>query len=282
MLLLSIIVIFSRVTNRNKDLNPLINFGHTLLKEGTGMTKHTVEFRLLVQDNNPEHSRVGWKHKSTDDSGKRYALVSFEPGLREILRKAFRDMIVFDIRSISGAGTIAHGEQEPRALAETIILDDESMIINTKGGYRTPGSYRNQEMRDVNHAVMLLVWKWSPHFTSDNMDGTNDFSSSMRACVVCGRTQHGKGTGQRIGGFKLGLDSSPVREVIVYPHDHCFNQNCFSHEIERMIDPAYVFIPPKPGEDLETDLAQVLGKGVVKKDHPMGTGVTKVVKKDME
>lgn len=210
----------------------------------------------------------------------------FKEGLRSTLLQTFDDMwnnISPRIYRLKCSGYILPIKHNPpSSLSDVVHLSTESMEILTRHGFVTFSSFKQRAMSNISHALMLLVWKRSGHFTSDNMDGTNDFSSSMRACVACGKVHHGVRTGQRIGGIKLGFDPSPVREVIAHPHEHCFNPNCFSHEIERMIDPAYVFTPPKPGEDLETDLARTLGRKVVKKDHPVGTGVSKVVKKDME
>lgn len=242
------------------------------------MVTDIVEFELLLLNNDPSNSRVILElaQKRTAQS---LSAHSFEAGLRTILFDAFRRMINLNIERISGTGAIKKRWKYPKSLAEIIEIDDETTRIETHDGYKTLSSYSEGHVREIEHALMLLVWKWSPHFASDGMEGTNDFSSSMRACVVRGRTQHGKGTGQRIGGFKVGFDPSPTREIIVYPNDQCFNPECFSHEIERMIDPTYVFIPPKPGEDLETDLAKTLGNNVVKKDHPVEMGV---VKKDSQ
>lgn len=188
-----------------------------------------------------------------------HSLTSFSMGLKEIALKAFDDMRLFNFWKIECAGIISRTALEnPTRLKDIVLLDENMANIETVDGHRTFGYYKNNEIEEaIAPVIMLLVWKWSPHFACDEMEGTNDFNS-LRACVVCGKTQHGVRTGQHIGGVKLGFDPSPVREVIAYPHEHCFNPNCFSHEIERMIDPGYVFTPPKPGEDLGSDLARVL------------------------
>lgn len=199
----------------------------------------------------------------------------FEKGLRRILLGAFEDVLRQEIYRLKCAGFVSGPNRTPASsLEEVVRVHADEMEIYTHNGYITFSAYGGRMDRLLN-ALMLLIWKWSPHFASDNMDGTNDFSSSMRACVVCGKIHHGVSTGQLVGGVKLGFDPSPVREVIAHPYSHCFNPKCYSHEIEKMIDPAYVFVPPKPGEDSETELALALRKGVVKKDQPMGTGIVK-------
>ena len=193
----------------------------------------------------------------------------FEEGLHSALLQTFDDMLNNvgpKIHRLKCSGYILPGKHNsPSSLPDIVHLNTESMEILTRHGFVTFSSFEEGVMNNISHTLMLLVWKRSRHFTSDNMDGTNDFSSSMRTCVVCGKTHHGVRTGQHIGGIKLDFIPFPVRDVIVHPYEHCFNPNCFSHEIERMIDPAYVFTPPKPGEDLETDLARTLGEEVVKK-----------------
>ncbi len=235
------------------------------MDQGGCMVTDTVEFELLLLNNDPASSRVILELARTHTS-KSLSAHLFEPGLRTVLFEAFRRMINLDIERIEGVGAIKEQGDSPKSLAEIVEIDDDTMRIETRNGYKTLSSYPKEYIREIDRALMLLVWKQSRHFASDNMDGTNDFSSSMRACVVCGKIQHGKGTGQRIGGFKFGPDPSPVREIIAYPNDRCFNPECFSHKIEQMIDPAYVFVSPKPGEDLETDLARALENSVVKKD----------------
>lgn len=239
------------------------------------MSDNTVNFELLLLNNDAGNSRVILKRNKTTGS---FTTPLFELELRTILFDAFRRMVNLNIRRITGTGSIKKQGDNPQSLQEVIVLDDEYIRIETHDGYRTLSSYQEGHAAEIDRALMLLVWKWSPHFASDNMDGTNDFSSSMRACVVCGKVQHGVMPGQLTGGIHYKseiLHVNSVRQRYVYPSDHCFNPRCYSHEIERMIDPAYVFIPPKPGEDLETDLARTLGEKVVKKDHPMGTDVIK-------
>lgn len=220
-----------------------------------------------------------------------YHADSFEEGLRNALLQAFDDMwnnLQYRIHRLKCSGSVILFKRTGVAslLSDIIHLNTENMEILTRRGYMTFSSFKEGAMSNISHVLMLLVWKRSRHFVNDNMDGTNDFSSSTRACVVCGKVHHGVRTGQHVGGIRSGVGPSSVREVIAHPYKHCFNPKCFSHEIERMIDPTYVFVPPKPGEDPETDFAQIIpstwilfsgdipGKPV-KKDHPVGTGVVK-------
>lgn len=227
-----------------------------------------IRFELTILNNNKYDSRITFEG---DRNGYRdstpYHADSFKEGLRNALLQAFDDMwnnVRPKIYRLKCSGYILpEKHKSPSSLSDVIHLNTENMEILTRHGFATFSSFKEEAVRNISHALMLLIWKQSRHFTSDSMDGTNDFSSPMRACVICGKVHHGVRTGQRVGGIQLlpGFGPSPVREVIAHPYKHCFNPKCFSHEIERMIDPAYVFVPPKPGEDLETDLARTLGKG---------------------
>ena len=222
-----------------------------------------IRFELTILNNDKYDSCVTFEgDRNGYGDNILYHADSFEEGLRSALLQTFDDMwnnISPRIHRLKCSGYILPGKRNsPSSLSDIVHLSTESMEILTRHGFVTFSSFKEGVMNNISHTLMLLVWKRSRHFTSDNMDGTNDFSSSSRACVVCGKIHHGIRTGQHIGGIKLGFDPSPVREVIAHPYEHCFNPKCFSHEIERMIDPAYVFTPPKPGDGFESTVENLL------------------------
>lgn len=228
----------------------------------------SVKIELVILNGNKYDSRVA---RDDADEYEEYRADSFKEALRNSLFQVFDDMISVGICWIQCSGSILPTKKElPVSLSDVIILDIEHMKIFTDRGYIT-FSFLKEKMNNISEALMLLVWKWLSHFSEDNYNG-------FRSCVVCGRVQRGKPTGQYIGGFHYGLGcvvhNDPLREIHAFPSDYCFNQNCFSHEIERMIDPAYQYTPPKEGENLEDLISKV-----VKKNHPVGAGV---VKKDIE
>ena len=171
-----------------------------------------------------------------------YHADSFEEGLRSALLQTFDDMWNdIGIHRLKCGGWILPIKKEPAAsLSDVISLDTKNMEILTARGYMT-FSFFEEKMDNISHALMLLVWKWSRHFSGQ------DEYRQYRKCVICGKTQCGKQTGYSLG-----------RERYTFPHSHCFNPKCFSHEIERMIDPAYVFTPPKPGDDFESTVENLL------------------------
>jgi len=224
-----------------------------------------IRFELTILNNDKYDSCVTFEgDRNGYGDNILYHADSFEEGLRSALLQTFDDMwnnISPRIHRLKCSGYILPGKHNsPSSLSDIVHLNTESMEILTRHGFVTFSSFKEGAMNNISHTLMLLVWKRSRHFTSDIMYGTNDFSSlrACRGCVVCGKTQHGKCTRQRIGGFKFGQDPSSTREVVVYLNDHCFNPKCFSREIERMIDPAYVFTPPKPGDDFESTVENLL------------------------
>jgi len=221
-----------------------------------------VKIELVIRNNSKYDSCV-YKEGDNDTFGSpiRHVAVFFEKGLRKILVGAFEDVILREIHRLTCAGFVSGSNRTSiSSLEKAIRIHADEMEIYTSNGYITFSEYGGRMDRLLN-ALRLLVWKWSDHFVGDSMVGTNDFSSPTRVCVVCGRVHHGTRTGQHVGGVQLpGFDPHPVREVIAHPYEHCFNPQCFSHEIEKMIDPAYVFVPPKPGEDFETEFKKSVDK----------------------
>lgn len=227
-----------------------------------------IRLELIVLNQNKYDSRVAYDgDRNTWGDIELRSSHSFKEGLHQILLQAFDDMWNdLGIHRLKCIGSISEIKSEPVAtLSDAITLDAENMTAVTTRGYVTFLYLKErfkERMDNISHAAQLLTWDLSRHFSEDS-------GSRFRSCVVCGRVQWQKPTGQIIGGKERYFSIS----------DHCFNPNCFSHTIEQMIDPEYVFVPPKPGEGLEAYFARSLGDGVVKKDHPVGTGATKVVKK---
>ena len=213
-----------------------------------------IRFELTILNNDKYDSCVTFEgDRNGYGDNILYHADSFEEGLRSALLQTFDDMwnnISPRIHRLKCSGYILPGKRNsPSSLSDIVHLSTESMEILTRHGFVTFSSFKEGVMNNISHTLMLLVWKRSRHFTSDIMYGTNDFSSlrACRGCVVCGKTQCGKQTGYSLG-----------RERYTFPHSHCFNPKCFSHEIERMIDPAYVFTPPKPGDDFESTVENLL------------------------
>lgn len=205
-----------------------------------------IEFELLLLNENPSESHAIRRNSPET----RHVPDAFEPGLRKHLLDAFKDMAELHIWRIVGTGLLVVSKKDAQSLADVIAIDDEDMEIETERGYKTFLSYPRKDIERIDYVTMLLVWKWSgvdAHFNY------GPFPGRFRSCICCGKMQWGKNN----SGFFPAWGSREPRYV--FP-DHCFNPQCFSHVIEKMIDPTYAYTPPKPGEDAENALMESIRK----------------------
>ncbi|MDO8572251.1 MAG: hypothetical protein Q7S11_00605 [bacterium] len=211
-----------------------------------------VRIELTLCNYKPNASIIFIEGGVNNDERSAHSPASFNAGLKEIILKAFEDMVRFEIWKVRGEGVVVTTTQEnPKSLEHFTAIDDEAMEILTPGGYKTFDSYKKDRVVNIDTAIMLLVWKWSSF-----LDGSAH--SSHRECVVCGKKHSGKEHKYHRGLMPPPSMNIPPFEMYSYPYTHCINPECFSHEIERMIDPAYIFTPPKSGDDLEGALQKAI------------------------
>ena len=72
--------------------------------------------------------------------------------------------------------------------------------------------------------LCLIVWSKIAH-VSDNRT-----TFPTRTCIVCGNTQDGKVTGRA---------NMSMTNICSFKSLHCLDPDCFSHKMNRMVNPAY-------------------------------------------
>lgn len=204
-----------------------------------------VRIELTLRNYKPNASIIFIEGGVNNDERSAHSPASFNAGLKEIVLKAFEDMVRFEIWKIACEGIVATTTEENLwSLKHLIGVNDEAMEILTPNGYRTFDFFEKDKVVNINTAIMLIVWKYSSFLGGD-------VYSPSRQCVVCGKKHWGKERKYHAGLMPPTPTSNfPSMEVYDYPYPHCANPNCFSHEIERMIDPEYAYIPSKEGDDM--------------------------------
>lgn len=178
-----------------------------------------ISYKILVTAEYPEDSWIFV-------DGKRFSIP--KPGEdKDGLRAALTEMLTHLIREgvlKVKAFCKKNEEQKITNLAEMLRIE---VLLGTKDSYHSPRNIPEY----LTKAFVLLAWIHSKHFWEDER-----FGSCI--CGVCRNTTRGK------EGPRPNLSENPI----FWCPEHCLNIKCFSHEIEKMIDPNYV-IPEEAYEE---------------------------------
>ncbi|MCR4306571.1 MAG: hypothetical protein NUV42_01235 [Candidatus Yonathbacteria bacterium] len=178
-----------------------------------------ISYKILVTAEYPEDSWIFV-------DGKRFSIP--KPGEdKDGLRTVLTEMLAYLVREnvLKVKAFCARNEgQKITNLAEMLRIE---VILGTKDSYHSPQDIPERLVK----AFVLLAWIHSKHFWQDER-----FGSCI--CEVCRDTTRGK------EGPRPNLSENPI----FWCPEHCLNIQCFSHEIEKMIDLNYV-IPEEAYEE---------------------------------
>jgi len=178
-----------------------------------------ISYRILVTAANPEDS---WFFVN----GARFSIPKpgeEKDGLRTVLIEMLESLAKEGVHKVRAFST-QNEDKKITGLEELLRVE---VLLGTKDDYRSPREIPEYLMK----AFGLLAWIHSEHFWKDERFGGC-------TCVVCRDTTTGR------EGPRPNLSGNQI----FWCPAHCLNLECFSHKMERMIDPNYV-IPEEVYEE---------------------------------
>ncbi|MCR4330962.1 MAG: hypothetical protein NUV49_03750 [Patescibacteria group bacterium] len=178
-----------------------------------------ISYKILVTAENPEDSWIFV-------DGARFSLSKLgedKDGLRMVLTEMLEHFAQEGVLKVKAFSTQNEGKKITN-LAELVAIE---VLLGTKDSYHSPQNVPGYLIK----AFALLTWVHSEHFFREERFGSC-------TCVVCKDTTNGR------EGPRPNLSGNQI----FFCPAHCLNPQCFSHEIERMIDLNYT-IPEEAYEE---------------------------------
>lgn len=158
--------------------------------------------------------------------GGMHSPASFKSELEKVILDTLEELIGDAVSCID-----LHTSLEPgaRSLKDLVRLHDATTVWHDASAYSMEGYklFRNGKRRpNLDAGISLLSWLRAPHFAKSDVPAT-------RACIICGTRQ------LRDAAPNQKSKMRGAEPEFFWPSEYCLNMDCFSHQIERMIDGNY-------------------------------------------
>lgn len=196
----------------------------------TQFQPRALSFQCRIVNNDPLRSRVylGEKPLRLRDFQKHGQRSALERITTEIMRIPPNLIIPFamhmDTYEVDFQLTF---QQKPEFMEDIVRVD---VLLFTNKGWREPEERAISEKLRVD----LAIFAWTMMTPDEHFDQGTRCSPGERCCIICGEIHRGKLIGYN--------NLPPIKPNYDWPI-HCANPGCISHEIEKIIDPGYVFVP---------------------------------------
>jgi hypothetical protein len=163
--------------------------------------------------------------------GQLYKPQKSEKGLRGIIGMMFTRLIYKQDSCINHV--IAHSRlssEIPTKISDLALIDP--FYYNDRHGNHLGKELPVNVLQNMRMVIGLITWLRSRRFKK----GTR-----TRTCVICKNTQQGK---------IVGHANMSMTPIIHWPSNYCLNPDCFSHEIEKMINPGYKIPEEAPMDEI--------------------------------
>jgi hypothetical protein len=161
-------------------------------------------------------------------------------GTKRAFTHAFTVLGSYGVKSVSGVCNLLDFDATMRLAAPTDVLNHR-LLLDIESNF-LPLHHAEPELVKV-LVTGLALFMWYQHGLSTSSGGAEMF----RMCRVCGHAIQGDGNGPQ--------PNLSQHMVYRYPRG-CTNPGCFSHTLEKLIDPAY----EKPEADPLYTLSKQIGR----------------------
>lgn len=199
-------------------------------------------------------------HILVDD--KRYKIIQdngdTNAGLQEAMNTMFRAL-----RNAKVTELISHftsSASKVKSAAEIATISDMLIKVETERGWFKGDTLAPHVLLSIDTVLGLIAWK---ELRSEGKIFKKQHSS-LRNCVVCNQSQYGQVTGHA---------NLSMTDIVRWPSHYCLNPDCFSHELNRMINPSYTV--PKEAYEAKKEssgLGKIVEKALEKRDSKATTG----------
>lgn len=197
----------------------------------TQFQPHTLSFKCHIVNNSPLRSRVYLNEKP-------FLLADFQKqGQRNALEQILAEIIRIPPDSILPPAVYLDDiyeaefqltfQQKPKCMEDVVRVD--ILLFSSKGWLELEERAISEKLR-----VNLAVFAWTMMTIDEHFNQGTRCSPGERCCIICGEIHRGKITGYN--------NIPPIKPNYDWPI-HCANPGCISHEIEKVLDPEYTFIP---------------------------------------
>ena len=153
-----------------------------------------------------------------------------ETGLHKLIQQTFTKLAFTPYNPNGGVTKVT-------AFSRIIIKNPENILqIAELDPFYYSDKYGNHLYEDMEPStvekvrVVISLITWLKNKNSRFKENVS-LLHAMRTCVLCGTVQNGSIVGTN--------NIPPCKPIPSWPSNYCFNPDCLSHEIEKMIDPKY-------------------------------------------
>ena len=196
----------------------------------------TIKLRMLVVKPDTKYSNIfigGMDKPMTLRYGLHQKIMTLGPkngtsGLCHVIENMFEHLADVGVYEI-----IAHSDiSNSNSSSISDISKINPFIFLCRHGWLEVNCLPTEIFKEIQNVITLITWTQSERFS-------NHAGGEIRNCVICNNTQHGKWTGQIVGGFISDASTAHgTRKVYSFPKN-CTNPVCLSHKIEKAINPSY-------------------------------------------